>query len=114
LSAGDSAQAALEKVTSTTDHIAYRQLLVLSADGAGAVYSGPEALGIVGEATSENSVAGGNLLAAPQIPQTMVTAFEASTGDLEHRLLVAMQAAQDAGGEAGPVHSIGLSVVREA
>lgn len=111
---GQTAQEALEAVTSSTDHIQYRQLLVLGAGGPGAVYSGPEALGMVGEAISEHSVAGGNLLADPQIPQLMVEAFESSTGDLEWRLLAAMQAARHAGGEAGPVHSIGLSVVRDA
>lgn len=114
LNAGKSAQAALSRITTTTDHIAYRQLLVLGPDGSGAVYSGPEALGIVGEATAKDSVAGGNLLADEQIPQIMVDAFEASTGELEQRLLAAMQAAKQAGGEAGPVHSIGLSVARDA
>lgn len=109
-----SPQQALDATTSTTEHIQYRQLLVLGAAGQGAVYSGPEALGVVGEATAQNSVAGGNLLADTEIPQIMVDAFEASSGDLEWRLLTAMQAAKQAGGEAGPVHSIGLSVVRNA
>ena len=44
----------------------------------------------------------------------MVDAFTAATGDLEVRLLAAMTAAMTAGGEAGPVHSAGLSVVRDA
>lgn len=114
LEAGQSAQAALDTVTATTEHIQYRQLLVLGATGPGEIYSGPEALGIVGQAVSDHAVAGGNLLATPDVPETMVEAFEATTGDLEVRLLAAMQAAKDAGGEAGPVHSIGLSVVRDA
>ncbi len=114
IAAGKPAQAALDGITQSTDHIGYRQLLVLDANSVGAVFSGPEALGIVGEATSNNAVAGGNLLADENIPQIMVDAFEAASGDLEHRLLVAMKAAQQAGGEAGPVHSVGLSVVRDA
>lgn len=114
LSAGNSAQTALDKIKAAKDHIAYRQLLVLGAKGSGAVYSGPQALGIVGEATAKDSVAGGNLLADARIPQVMVDAFEEANGDIEWRLLAAMQAAQRAGGEAGPVHSIGLSVIRDA
>ena len=43
----------------------------------------------------------------------MVAAFAASTGHLGDRLLVAMQAALDAGGEAGPIHSAGMKLVRE-
>lgn len=114
LSSGKSPQTALDDITSITEHIEYRQLLVLNSKQPGAVYSGPEALGVVGEATAANSVAGGNMLSDAQIPQIMVDAFEASTGDLEWRLLAAMHAAQQAGGEAGPVHSVGLSVVRDA
>lgn len=114
LEAGRSAQAALNTVTTTTKHIEYRQLLVLGATGPGVIYSGPEALGIVGQAVSAHAVAGGNLLADAKVPEVMVEAFEATTGDLETRLLAAMQAAKGAGGEAGPVHSVGLSVVRDA
>lgn len=114
LEAGQSAQAALNAVTTATDHIEYRQLLVLGATGSGAIYSGPEALGIVGEAVSVDAVAGGNLLADAKVPEVMVEAFEDASGDLEVRLLAAMHAAKRAGGEAGSVHSIGLSVVRDA
>ena len=43
----------------------------------------------------------------------MVQAFEHTGGALADRLLAAMQAAMDAGGEAGPVHSAALKVVGE-
>jgi len=114
LASGKTAEESLTQVTSSTPHIDYRQLLVIGNDGSGAVFSGSQALGKVGEAVGENSVCAGNLLATEAIPQIMVDAFESSTGDLEWRLLAAMQAAQEAGGEEGPVHSIGLSVVRDA
>ncbi len=41
----------------------------------------------------------------------MVRAFEAAEGPLAERLLQAMAAAVEAGGEAGPIHSAGLLVV---
>jgi uncharacterized Ntn-hydrolase superfamily protein len=41
----------------------------------------------------------------------MVAAFAATPGDLGDRLLAAMAAGRDAGGEAGPIHSIGLKIV---
>ncbi len=41
----------------------------------------------------------------------MVPAFENTSGELADRLLAAMQAAMDAGGEAGPVHSAALKIV---
>jgi uncharacterized Ntn-hydrolase superfamily protein len=40
-----------------------------------------------------------------------VAAFLASQGHLGDRLLIAMRAALQAGGEAGPVHSAGLQMV---
>jgi len=114
LRAGASASEALQAVVDATEHIDYRQLLVVDDAGRTAVYSGSRALGVVGAATGAGAVAGGNLLASAAIPQLMIEAFAAASGDLEARLLVAMTAAMAAGGEAGPVHSAGLSVVRDA
>jgi len=114
LRAGLPARAALDAVTADADDIAFRQLLVVDAQGRAAAYSGERALGIFGAAIGDGVAAGGNMLAAAAIPQLMVDAFHAADGDLELRLLAAMTAAVQAGGEAGPVHSAGLSVVRDA
>ena len=111
---GASADEALAAVTAGTAHIAFRQLLVVDTAGRAAVHSGERALGSVGAATGSGVAAGGNMLASTDIPQLMVDAFAAAEGDLERRLLAALQAAVAAGGEEGPVHSAGLSVVRDA
>lgn len=111
---GDPAPDALRALTEETENIAFRQLLVVDAAGRAAAYSGEHALGVFGHAIGDGVVAGGNLLASAAIPQLMVDRFEDSEGDLELRLLAAAQAAMQAGGEAGPVHSAGLSVVRDA
>lgn len=42
----------------------------------------------------------------------MVRAFDTAPDLLAERLLAALRAGRDAGGEAGPVHSAGLLVVR--
>ncbi|KHK99883.1 major pilin protein fimA [Microbacterium mangrovi] len=109
-----SASQALQAVVDTAKHIEFRQILVVDAAGRTAAHSGPRALGVFGDAAGSGVVAGGNMLAAAEIPQLMVDAYAAASGDLEVRLLAAMNAARDAGGEAGPVHSAGLSVVRDA
>lgn len=111
---GESAAVALQTVVDVAEHIEYRQLLVVDDTGEVAFYSGDRALGIFGEATGDGVVAGGNMLASAGIPQLMIDRFAVAEGDLEVRLLAAMRAAMDAGGEAGDVHSIGLSVVRDA
>lgn len=92
---------------------AYRQVTVVDAEGGAAIHSGPNALGVWAEATGDNVACGGNMLANDGVPKAMVADFTASTGHLGDRLLSAMQAALDAGGEAGPVHSIGMKLVRE-
>lgn len=113
LAAGESAQVALQSTLSATPHAAYRQLAVLGAVGPPAVHTGSAALGTVGSACAADAAAAGNMLACAEVPQIMLAAFKHHSGHLGERLLAALIAALDAGGEAGPVHSAGLLVVRE-
>jgi uncharacterized Ntn-hydrolase superfamily protein len=64
-------------------------------------------------AEGKGAVAAGNLLSNTGVPAQMLDAFEASGGDLGHRLLTALQAGVSFGGEEGPIHSAGLLLVRE-
>lgn len=100
-------------IIARSEHAAYRQLLAVDASGLSAVHSGPNALGVWAEARDHDVACGGNLLASAAVPQAMVAVFTASTGHLADRLLAAMRAGLDAGGEAGPIHSAGLKLVRE-
>ncbi|MET1058975.1 MAG: DUF1028 domain-containing protein [Nocardioides sp.] len=104
---------ALAEVASTTQDVEYRQLTVLDLTGASAAFSGEHALGVVGERRGRSVVAAGNMLATPAVVDAVVDSFEVSSGDLELRLLAALEAGLAAGGEAGPLQSAGLSVVRE-
>lgn len=116
LRAGDSAQEAVDAVVAASDPetIDYRQLLVLDSSGRAAVFSGGRALGIFGSATRENAVSGGNMLASLEVLEALVDTALSAPGRIEERLYAALQAAVAAGGEAGPVHSAGLSVVGNA
>ena len=111
LQAGYSAQEAIDAVVQESPAVDYRQLVVLDANGGFAVFSGAHTLGVFGEGRGANSVSAGNMLAHPGVAQVLCDAFEASAGELEVRLMAALQAAIAAGGEAGPVRSAGLSVV---
>jgi uncharacterized Ntn-hydrolase superfamily protein len=108
---GASASQAIDVLCGSADFMKYRQLLIVDARGQSAIHTGSEALGIRAEARNDNVACGGNLLAEVGVPEAMVTAFLASEGHLGDRLLVAMRAALQAGGEAGPVHSAGLQIV---
>jgi uncharacterized Ntn-hydrolase superfamily protein len=110
---GASAIETINILQRTGTHIEYRQVLAVDAAGISAIYSGPKALGIWTGAKAVNVACGGNLLANDRVPQAMVDAFLASDGHLGDRIIVTMRAGLKAGGEAGPVHSAGMKLVRD-
>jgi uncharacterized Ntn-hydrolase superfamily protein len=102
---------ALERALNANGWSQYRQVTVIDARGRTAFFSGKEALGVHHAVAGEQCVAAGNLLAGVEVIDAMVRAFENAPGALADRLLAAMHAALDAGGEAGPVHSAALKIV---
>jgi uncharacterized Ntn-hydrolase superfamily protein len=104
-------QAALMQARDTDAFHAYRQVTVIDAQGRTAFYTGDNALGLNHAMAGDQCVAAGNMLAATHVIDVMVHAFERAEGRLAERLLAAMLAAIEAGGEAGPVHSAALKVV---
>lgn len=99
------------------EHEAYpewRQLLILDGEGRSAAHSGAETLGIHATRPGRDCIAGGNLLAEEAVIDAMIAAFESHDGELAERLLAAMDAALEAGGEMGPVYSAGLEVTDRA
>ena len=112
MAGGLSAEAALERLVAEAPHIEYRQLTLIDAEGRSAAYSGARTLGIHATARGVDVVTAGNMLTSTAIPARMVEAFEAARGrHLGDRLIAAMRAALAAGGEEGPVHSIGMILV---
>ncbi len=109
---GLDAEQALAALLEGYETAPWRQLVLLDAQGRTAIHSGEHTLGTHAVAQGKDCAAAGNLLANPFVPKRMVAAFEEAEGHLGDRLLVAMQAALAAGGEAGPVHSAGLYLVR--
>lgn len=104
---------ALAALKRDAPHLDYRQLALVDAQGRTASFSGARTLGTHRVATGDGVIAAGNLLSNPDVPEAMVAAFAAAAGQhLGDRLLAAMRAAEDAGGEEGPVHSVGMILVR--
>lgn len=112
MAGGLSAEAALARLVTEAPHVEYRQLALVDAEGRTAAFSGAKTLGTHAFARGNGVVAAGNMLTTTAIPQAMVEAFEAAEGRyLGDRLIAAMRAAVAAGGEEGPVHSMGLVMV---
>jgi uncharacterized Ntn-hydrolase superfamily protein len=87
----------------------YRQLTAVDANGTTGAFSGSRTLGTHAATHGDGAVAAGNLLANPDVPAAMVRAFEANPElHLGDRLIAALIAGLDAGGEGGPVRSAGL------
>jgi uncharacterized Ntn-hydrolase superfamily protein len=110
LSLGIPAPDACRLLQATARHAEYRQLAVVDAAGRTASFSGAHTLGIHAADEGEGAVACGNMLANHAVPARMVEAFAAAEGALGDRLVAAMAAGLDAGGEAGPVRSAGLLI----
>lgn len=113
LALGAGAGEAVSIIQRTAPQVEYRQVLLVDGAGGSAAYSGARALGTHAHATAHNAASGGNLLSSESIPARIVDAFTAARGHLGDRILAAMEAAVRAGGEAGPIHSAGMKLVRE-
>ncbi|MFT5258817.1 MAG: putative Ntn-hydrolase superfamily protein [Saprospiraceae bacterium] len=114
LEEGDSAARALERAIIGREHIAFRQLTVVDTRGGRAHHTGTEILGTNRVVEGEHCIAAGNLLSSLEVPQAMVDTFAAGIDlHLAERLILALKAGVDAGGEEGPTHSSGLKVAHQ-
>ena len=113
LESGAEVNTAVSQVVAEANYMAWRQLVLLDSSGKSAIHTGEKALGRNASAQGNHCAAAANLLANEEVPQTMVTAFEQSSGHLAQRLITALEAGIAAGGEEGPVRSSGLQVVHE-
>ena len=113
LADGVDVDAAMAAVAHSTPYIAYRQLGLVDTRGSTALYTGDGVLGCFASAEGRHCVAAGNLLANETVPAAMTANFESSSGSFGSRLLAALAAGIEAGGEAGPLHSAGLLIGAE-
>ena len=113
MASGQGAAAAVRQVTDTADNTSWRQLLAVDAQGGTAIFSGDHALGISAEGQAQDAASAGNLLANPGVPAAVLAGFASSSGHLGDRLMAALFAGLDAGGEAGPLHSAGMLIAGE-
>jgi uncharacterized Ntn-hydrolase superfamily protein len=100
LDQGFGAKATLEHLKANDAYYTYRQIGVIDRTGAAAAYTGPGVRGWCGEAVGENYIANGNGLAGRHVVEAIAKGFLAEPdADLEHRLLMGIEAGRDAGGQ---------------
>ena len=111
LERGQSPDQVIDDLVSGREFIEYRQLALIDTKGKSASFTGNQTLGTNAVVQGNGCIAAGNLLITTAVPQAMADAFaKHSQLHLAQRLLLALQAGVDAGGEEGPVHSAGLKV----
>ena len=106
---GDAAFA-LEAMKLAATSLHWRQLGVLDRDGYSVSYTGKSCLPSCGGLSGKNCLALGNYLASDEVLPAMTRAFEATDGPLAARLIAALDAGLEAGGERDPLLSASLKV----
>ena len=99
LAAGASAQQTIDRLTAADPEFEQRQIGVVDAKGGSASFSGSGCFTWAGGRTGEGYAAQGNLLAGPQVVAALADTFEATEGPLVERMLAALQAGDEAGGD---------------
>jgi uncharacterized Ntn-hydrolase superfamily protein len=113
MSKGHTAEQTVEALISADEDREHRQVGVVDARGLVATFTGSECFHWAGGATGENYAAQGNILVGKETVEAMASTYEGTTSDLAARLLAALDAGQEAGGDSRGKQSAALLVVRE-
>jgi uncharacterized Ntn-hydrolase superfamily protein len=90
-----------------------RQVGIVDAHGKAATFTGDGCMAWCGGVKGEHYCCQGNILAGEDVVKAMERSFVESRGDLGERLIAALQAGQDAGGDRRGMQSAALLIVRE-
>lgn len=113
LAAGRSAAEALADMIAATPHAAWRQLALLDGAGRIAEFTGAKVASPKGSAVGQGAIALGNAVANDRVVGAILAGFAAAPETpLAERLLAALEAGLDAGGELAPLRSAALRVAR--
>jgi len=99
LKKGLSPQAALETMLKEDPDRETRQVIIIDGEGRTAAFTGRETIDWKGHLIGEDYVVAGNMLVGSQVIEVMALTFENSEGELAERLLKALEAGQEAGGD---------------
>jgi uncharacterized Ntn-hydrolase superfamily protein len=112
LKAGKSPQEAVDNLISSDEGRDVRQLAILDSKGRTAVYTGKNCIPDAGDINKENYSVQANLMLNDKVWPAMSKAFEESTGSLPERMITALEAAQNVGGDIRGKQSASMLVVK--
>jgi uncharacterized Ntn-hydrolase superfamily protein len=99
LAAGESPADALAQLLRADEQRDFRQIAFLAADGRTAAHTGAACVPDCGHTARDGVAAQGNMLASPAVWHAAADTFADTEGSLAERLLAALDAAEEAGGD---------------
>ena len=109
--AGKTPAQALAALLAVDEHANVRQVAMVDGNGSVAHHTGEMSIDEHCEIAGDGYSVQANLMWKPTVCAAMVTAYEASDGDLAERLMVALEAAEGEGGDIRGKQSAALLVV---
>jgi uncharacterized Ntn-hydrolase superfamily protein len=109
---GLSAQETLDELLASDPEADKRQVGIVDQEGRGATFTGRSCFDWAGGITGDGFAAQGNILAATGVVQAMADAYQEGEGNLPRRLLKALQAGEDAGGDRRGKQSAAILVIK--
>ena len=112
LKQGKTAQEALKILIDADEGREVRQLAIIDAKGNVAAYTGKKCIPDAGHYIGDNFSVQANLMLNDSVWPAMAKAYEESEGPLAERMIAALEAAQNAGGDIRGKQSAAILVVR--
>lgn len=114
LEAGKTPEQGLAALVTADPDESVRQVAILAADGTAAAHTGADCIPDAGHQLGDGFSVQANIMRSTSVWPAMATAFEAASGPLARRLLAALDAAEEAGGDWRGKQAAGLLVVPAA
>ncbi|WP_227354455.1 DUF1028 domain-containing protein [Haladaptatus salinisoli] len=112
LRAGKSADDVVRELTGADPEFESRQVGVVGRDGSVAAFTGSECFDYAGDIQGDDYTVQGNILENRETIEAMSEAFEETDGGLPERLIAALHAGNDAGGDKRGEQSAALYVAK--
>jgi uncharacterized Ntn-hydrolase superfamily protein len=112
LQKGYSAQKVCDSLKARDPHIEDRQFGIVDSKGRSATFTGKNCFDYAGGIAEENLACQGNILVGSDTVTALSKTFKSTQGSLAFRLVKALEAAQDAGGDKRGRQSAALLVVK--
>ena len=113
LAEGESAKATLKTLTGADPDREERQVGIIDREGQAAARTGEKCFEWAGHRVGDGYTCQGNILTGPEVLEAMAVSFESSSGELADRLVTALRAGDDTGGDRRGKQSAAVLVVRE-